>query len=109
MESARKSALSRPLTVGLLALVCCALWGSAFPCIKLGYAYFAIGSGDTATQVLFAGLRFTLAGALTILIGSVMQRRLLVPARASLPKIAKLSLMQTVIQYLFFYVGLAPT
>ena len=51
MESARKSALSRPLTVGLLALVCCALWGSAFPCIKLGYAYFAIGSGDTATQV----------------------------------------------------------
>lgn len=109
MESTRKSALSRPLTVGLLALVCCALWGSAFPCIKLGYAYFAIGSGDTAAQVLFAGLRFTLAGALTILIGSVLHRRALVPARASLPKIVKLSLMQTVIQYLFFYVGLAHT
>ena len=25
-----------------LALVCCALWGSAFPCVKIGYEMFHI-------------------------------------------------------------------
>lgn len=109
MENQRENALCRPWVVGLLALVCCALWGSAFPCIKLGYAYFDIPAGDTAAQLLFAGLRFTLAGLLTLLIGSVMHRRPLVPRRGNLKRIVKLSLMQTVIQYLFFYVGLAHT
>ena len=31
-----------PAVVCALALLCCALWGSAFPCIKLGYAWLDI-------------------------------------------------------------------
>lgn len=38
----------------VLALVCCALWGSAFPCIKIGYEMFHIEG--TGSQILFAGL-----------------------------------------------------
>ncbi len=91
------------------AFVCCALWGSAFPCIKLGYQYFAIGSSDTATQILFAGIRFFLAGILAILLGSTLQRKLLIPKRGALGKICWLSFLQTVAQYFFFYVGLAHT
>lgn len=53
--------------VCLLAMVCCALWGSAFPCIKVGYRLFQIDSADTATQILFAGCRFTIAGIMVIL------------------------------------------
>ena len=38
-----------------LALVCCALWGSAFPCIKIGYEMLEIhGEGS---EILFAGYR----------------------------------------------------
>ena len=99
--------LQKTWVVCLLALVCTFLWGSASPCIKLGYAYFQIPSSETWTQVLFAGIRFILAGVLTVLIGSVLNRKMLVPTRSSLPSIAKLALFQTILQYIFFYIGLA--
>lgn len=101
--------MQKNFVVWLVALLCCALWGSAFPCIKIGYQMFCISSKDVASQVLFAGCRFTLAGILAILIGSVLGRSILLPKRQSLGKIFKLSMLQTVLQYLFFYVGLANT
>lgn len=67
------------MVVCLLALVCCLLWGSAFPCIKIGYGLFGIAADDRASQILFAGLRFTLAGLLAILFGSLFNRRFLKP------------------------------
>ena len=62
-----KDPLTRGPVVFGLALVSCLLWGSAFSMIKLGYRFLSIGG--TADQILFAGLRFTLAGILTVLIG----------------------------------------
>ena len=100
---------TKTVTVCLGALISCALWGSAFPCIKIGYRLFAVGADDAAAQIVFAGLRFTLAGILAILIGSLAARRLLLPKKESCSNILKLSLVQTVAQYLFFYVGLANT
>ncbi len=101
--------LTKGWVVALLALVCCTLWGSAFPGIKIGYALFEISETDTGTQILFAGLRFILAGLLTILIGSFAQKKVLHPKRKDFGNIFKLCLFQTVIQYFFFYVGLAHT
>lgn len=95
--------------VCLLAMLCCFLWGSAFPCIKIGYELYRIGADQTASQILFAGVRFTLAGVLVVLISSIAQRRLLVPKKTSWGMIVKVSMCQTVLQYLFFYVGLAHT
>ena len=95
--------------VCLLAMVCCALWGSAFPCIKVGYRLFQIDSADTATQILFAGCRFTIAGIMVILFGSILQGRFLKAGKGDLPRIGKICLLQTVVQYFFFYVGLANT
>ena len=103
------SLLTKSSVVCLLAMVCCLLWGSAFPCIKIGYRMFGIASSDTASQILFAGARFALAGVLTILIGSVMSRKFLCPAKESWGKVLMLCLLQTVVQYLFFYIGLANT
>ena len=101
--------LTKGWVVALLALVCCTLWGSAFPCIKIGYSLFKISSTDTGTQILFAGLRFVLAGLLTIIIGSFMQKTVLLLSKAATGSILKLCMFQTVIQYFFFYVGLAHT
>lgn len=95
--------------VCLLAVLCNALWGSAFPFIKMGYRLFAIGSEDTGTQILFAGIRFFLSGLMTIGGASVFNRKMLKPQKASAIPILKLAMMQTVIQYLFFYIGLAHT
>lgn len=101
--------LVKTAVVCLVATICCILWGSAFPAIKLGYQYFEIGGNDSATQILFAGYRFALAGILTILIGSVLNRKILIPKRQSHRKILVLCLFQTVLQYVFFYIGLANT
>ena len=60
--AAREAVLQKGVVVMLLALVCAMLWGSAFPCIKIGYGLFRVASGDAAGQILFAGIRFTLAG-----------------------------------------------
>ena len=89
--------------------MCCALWGSAFPFIKIGYSLFDIPSGDWASQILFAGLRFTLAGILTVVFGSAISKRFLYPQRKNIICVCVLSLFQTVLQYLFFYIGLANT
>ena len=95
--------------VCLLAMVCCILWGSAFPCIKIGYSLFEIPAGDTASQILFAGIRFTSAGILAWIFGSLIAKKPLIPEKTAYKKIALLSLFQTILQYLFFYVGLAHT
>ena len=104
-----KHLLERNGMVILCALFCTALWGSAFPCVKLGYAMFSIPSGDTANQILFAGLRFFGAGILALLMGSAGQKKILIPKKASWWKIIVLSFFQTSIQYFLFYVGMAHT
>lgn len=106
-RSNKSDFLQKTWVVCVLALVCTFLWGSASPCIKLGYALFQIPSNETWTQILFAGMRFILAGTLTILIGSALGRMILVPTKAAIPSIAKLALFQTILQYIFFYIGLA--
>ena len=101
--------MQKTVVVWFGALLCCLLWGSAFPCIKIGYEMFQIPSDAVGSQILFAGYRFTLAGILAIIFGSVLSRKLLIPQKESWGKILKLSSFQTVGQYLFFYIGLAHT
>ena len=101
--------LQKTGVVCLLALLCCFLWGSAFPCIKIGYTLFGIESTDTWSQILFAGVRFTLAGVLVVLVSSLAQRTFLFPKKTAWGMVVKISMAQTVIQYFFFYVGLAHT
>lgn len=99
--------LQKPAVVCLLALICCALWGSAFPCIKVGYEWFKIEG--TGSQILFAGYRFFLAGVLTFAFGCILEKRFLTMKRSSVPYILRQGLLQTTVQYFFFYVGLANT
>ena len=61
------------------------------------------------SQMLFAGYRFTLAGIMVILIGSLVKRQFLCPKISSLPLVIKLGAVQTIFQYVFFYMGLAHT
>ena len=90
-----------------MAFIANFLWGSATPTIKTGYRLLNIASGDTASILLFAGMRFFLAGVMVVLVGSAVCRRPLIPKKNSWKKILLLSLVQTVLQYLFFYIGVA--
>ena len=111
VQTKHASVLQKTPVVFLLALLCCALWGSAFPCIKFGYEWLHIAQNDAASQLLFAGLRFMLAGCLTIVLFPLLtaRRRILWPNRQAFSKIVILAMLQTFLQYLFFYIGLSHT
>ena len=102
-----RSFFTKPIAIIACALLCCALWGSASPAIKIGYQLLEV-SGVPAT-VLFAGVRFFTAGIITVLIYSVARRRFLYPKKENIPRVLTVSAFQTVIQYIFFYIGLANT
>lgn len=101
--------LQKKTVVFLGAMLCCALWGSAYPCVKLSMELFSIGANDTSKQILLAGVRFTLAGVLVVLFGSISSKKLIVPRKNQLTKICKLMIFQTVLQYSTYYIGLAHT
>ena len=97
-----------PIFITLVALLCCALWGSATPFIKVGYEVL-LPEKNVPSTILFAGIRFTLAGILTVIIFSLARRKFLYPKKENLHRVAIVSCIQTIIQYIFFYVGLANT
>lgn len=105
----KKHILERPLIVCLGATICCLLWGSAFPFVKIGFGRLNISSADIPAEILYAGLRFTLAGVMIIIIASCVKMRFVRPTVQAVPKIAALSLFQTILQYFFFYIGLSNT
>ena len=95
------------VTRTILALMCCALWGSAFPCVKIGYELFQIeGSGS---QILFAGYRFFLAGVFTFILACVLEKGVITMKKSSVPYVFGQGLLQTTVQYVCFYIGLAHT
>lgn len=103
------SVFSRPRYLILLATLCCLLWGSAYPAIKGGYALLGIERSDTAAQLVFAGWRFLLAGALLLVMAQLTGRRVWALAPVQWAQLGLLGLAQTALQYVFFYVGLANT
>lgn len=107
IKSERSSIFTKPYVLIFSALLCCALWGSASPAIKIGYQLLAV-SGVPST-ILFAGVRFFMAGVITVLIYSLARRRVLYPKKENIPRVLTVSAFQTVVQYIFFYIGLANT
>ncbi|MBE6536361.1 MAG: DMT family transporter [Ruminococcaceae bacterium] len=100
---------SNPLFITLIALLCCALWGSATPAIKIGYQLMLSPDKDVPSTILFAGIRFFFAGVLTVVIFSIARKKILYPKVENLGRVGIIAAIQTVLQYIFFYVGLANT
>ncbi len=97
---------NRPAVIAL-ATLCCLLWGSAYPAIKSGYALLRIAPGDIASQVLFAGWRFVLAGVVLLVVAVAMRKPVFALGGRQAGEVALLGLAQTALQYVFFYIGLA--
>jgi drug/metabolite transporter (DMT)-like permease len=91
----------------LLAALCCLLWGSAYPAIKVGYELFNVN--DVGSKLVFAGYRFTLAGIFIILLEMIRRKRIISFTKKQLGQITLLGVTQTTLQYIFFYVGLSYT
>lgn len=91
-----------------MGIFCNALWGTAFPFIKMGYRLFSIETTDTASIMCFAGVRFMMGGFLVFLLGSLIQGHLLpLPKGKALVGSIGLGLWMTTLQYTFYYSAVA--
>ena len=95
----------KPYSV-LLAVTAMFAWGAAFPLIKLGMAAFAVGSNDAPGKLLFAGIRFGIAGGITLLFAKARGTEL-APRRGSLKWVLLYGLVNTALHYFCFYMGLS--
>lgn len=105
----KKSLLQKPIVILPLAVLSTLLWGSAYPVVKIGYQIFGIGENAVFNKLLFAGVRFALAGVLVLVASWVVQKRFPLPQKEAVRDIAALGFVQTAVQYLFFYIGLSHT
>jgi drug/metabolite transporter (DMT)-like permease len=107
------SIFQRPVWVALLAFTAAFSWGWAFPLVKLGFAEYGITQDMTASKMLFAGLRFGLAGIIILLIGAVTGRSFAYKPTAPTGKVSNalflllFALLNTTLHYAAFYIGLS--
>ena len=96
-------------TIAVLAVVCTFLWGTTYPVVKIAYELINLPNNDVGGKLVFAGLQFFIAGIVGFLFISLKNKKITLPSRGLLPEIIKFGLVQTCIQHIFFYIGLAYT
>jgi len=104
----RKFLTNRWSSIGL-ALLCSILWGSAFPVLKVSYLELGIGSGDISAKILLAGLRFFIASILLFCLVAFGLRKGFKVEKTHYKNLVILGVLQTTLQYFFFYNGLGNT
>ena len=78
-----------------IALLCCLLWGSSYPAIKSGYAWFGIAADDVPTKLVFAGWRFLGAGLVLLALAASTRKTIWSLGKGSARQLVVLGLTQT--------------
>jgi drug/metabolite transporter (DMT)-like permease len=104
----RDNLFTWPPAVFFWALVCALLWGSAFPMVKTGFVMLDI-QHSTGGKLYFAAYRFFLAGLIIFAGVAVSGRSVILPHYRDYGAMVLTGLLQTTLQYIFFYIGLSNT
>ena len=86
---------------------CTLLWGTAYPVIKYSYTTLAIDT--TADKLMFAGVRFMLAGLTVFLFAWISNRRVPTVPRRLVGGAVLYGILQTGLMYAFNYIGVSHT
>lgn len=103
----KKKFYTSRLNIVLLATLCCALWGSAFPAIKVSYEMFSVAAGDIPSKLILAGYRFSLAGIIVLIFQVFAKKNVFKYSVKDFGEMTIFGVCQTALQYTFFYVGMA--
>ena len=93
----------------ILSLLVMALWGSLYPCIKIGYKAFAISGTDIPSILMFAGTRFALCGIVISAIALLKKVKIEKPKLKSINIFLLIGLFEVILHYTFTYIGLSST
>ncbi|RLB17492.1 MAG: EamA/RhaT family transporter [Deltaproteobacteria bacterium] len=104
----KQKLLTWPPVVIFLALCCALLWGSAFPMVKIGFKMLQVEQ-STGGKLYFAAYRFLLAGLMIFGALFASGTSILLPSKRDYALLLLLGLLQTTLQYIFFYIGLSNT
>jgi len=107
VEQNRISIFQRPLWVVVFALTAAIAWGWAFPLIKIGFHAFGITADMTGSKMLFAGIRFAVAGMIVLLVAQRNGRVFRTGSPTDWWFIIAFALMNTTLHYFFFYIGMS--
>ena len=128
MQATKTSIFQRPAWVTVFALTAAMSWGWAFPLIKMGFTAFGIAPDMTGSKMLFAGIRFAVAGLIVLAVASCSGHTLKTECgRARQRTVAEagkqdrtgmlcfgtwcyilaFALMNTTLHYFFFYIGMS--
>ncbi|MCI7238552.1 MAG: DMT family transporter [Anaerococcus sp.] len=94
------------ITFSIIAMF---LWGSAIPTIKTTYLELGIGAYDTGEKIEIAGIRFFLAGLITLVYFLLFDKKTKDFKKLNWKFVIVLGLLQTTFQYIFYYIGLSNT
>lgn len=103
----KNSIFQRPVWVVVFALTAAIAWGWAFPLIKIGFGAFGIAADMTGSKMLFAGIRFAVAGGIILTVARSNGRSFKTSKQIDWRFILAFALISTTLHYLFFYVGMS--
>lgn len=93
----------------ILPLITMQLWGSLFPCIKIGYRMFNINTGSVGEILMFAALRFSVCGVIVCIIACLSKSHIAKSTMKNVLNICLMGVFAIVLHYGFTYVGLSGT
>lgn len=85
------------------------LWGSLFPCVKIGYWAFHIDSSEVSNILMFAAMRFTFCGGLVTLYCTLNRHKTIMPTKYDTFNILFVGLFAIILHYACTYIGLSLT
>lgn len=99
--------IKKPWFAAVGAILCTALWGSAYPVIK--YSYDELNIETVADKLTFAGVRFLLAGVMVFAVAWIMRKKLPTIPKKLIGGAILYGAVQTGLMYILNYIGVANT
>lgn len=107
MKDQKISIFQRQPWVALFALAAAVAWGWAYPLIKLGFIQWGIAQSMTGGKMLFAGVRFSMAGIMVLMIARASHKSFKVVNNRDWIYILLFAMLNTTLHYAFFYIGMS--
>ena len=70
-KETRERVLTGRLSVFIIMLFLCFMWGSAYPIVKIGYDVLSVDKTHTPSIMLFAGIRYVITGLMLLIPGII--------------------------------------
>ena len=91
------------------AVLCCLLWSTAIPVLKISYAELNLSSSDFYERILLAGIRFMIAGIILFIFYIFKHGKLPAIESGQIVNVVIFGILNTTLQYMFFYTGVMNT